>query len=323
MEREKELLNHSGLIRGTVVLWLTFLWVTLVPLAGPIVIVMTPLPILYYGLRLERARFLAAMALALAGSAGLLTFLGHPVSLPVLLLIGFTGTLLAEILRKGYPVGETVLIPSLALFFCGLGFLVAYTLTSGLGLFASVEKYVAAVIRENLKLYEQMNFSPEQVALIRENAADITAFITGIFPAMALAGAAVTVWLNLLAGRWLFRRTGAAGFPDLGDLALWKAPEKLVWLLIAAGGAMLTPWEELATIGLNVLILCGLVYLFQGLAIAAFLFKCKQVPVVVRVLFYMLTLIQQYLLIAVIAVGLFDLWFDFRKKIAGIKDVQA
>ena len=40
------------------------------------------------------------------------------------------------------------------------------------------------------------------------------------------------------------------------------------------------------TVGMNLLIVCGLIYLFQGLAIAAFFFRQKRVPLVLRWLFY-------------------------------------
>ena len=113
------------------------------------------------------------------------------------------------------------------------------------------------------------------------------------------------------------------GFPEFGDLTLWKAPEKLVWLLITSGLMMLAPVEILETVGINLLILCCLVYLFQGLAIAGFFFRCKKVPVFFRWLFYMLIVVQQYMVILVIAFGLFDIWIDFRKRIAGITDVHA
>jgi uncharacterized protein YybS (DUF2232 family) len=128
-----------------------------------------------------------------------------------------------------------------------------------------------------------------------------------------------TVLVNLLAGRLLFRRNGVA-FPDFGDLAAWKAPERLVWILIAAGGLVIVPMEGTAIVGMNLLILCGLAYLFQGLAIAAFFFRQKRIPVLFRWLFYALLLIQQYMLIIVIAFGLFDMWVDFRKRIGGVKD---
>jgi hypothetical protein len=37
----------------------------------------------------------------------------------------------------------------------------------------------------------------------------------------------------------------------------------------------------------------------------------------------MLIVVQQYMVILVIAFGLFDIWIDFRKRIAGITDVHA
>jgi hypothetical protein len=59
------------------------------------------------------------------------------------------------------------------------------------------------------------------------------------------------------------------------------------------------------------------------LAIASFFFRQKQVSVMFRLLFYGLILIQQYMLIIVIAFGLFDMWVDFRKRIGGIGNVPA
>jgi len=40
-------------------------------------------------------------------------------------------------------------------------------------------------------------------------------------------------------------------------------------------------------------------------------------------LFYLLILVQQYMVVFVIALGLFDIWVDFRKRIKGITDVHA
>lgn len=310
------------MIRGVAVFSLTLLFVMLIPFVGPIVIIMTPLPILYRYARLGRMKGAIALAIALAAVYGILNLAGQHVNLFVLLTICLTGVMIAEVLKGRFSVEKTFALASGALFFSGIGLLLFQAFRMDTAPWRIVETYVAGVIRENLRLYEQLNISPEQVGLVRENAAQITAFFTGIFPALALSGAVITVWLNILAGQSLFRRNGAP-FPDFGDLSRWKAPEKLVWLLIAAGGMMLAPWEIVETIGTNILIVCSLVYLFQGLAIAAFFFRRKQVPVVVRWLFYLLLAVQQYTIVAVIAFGLFDIWVDFRKRIGGIKDLQA
>ena len=307
------------MIRGGAILTFTFLFVALIPIIGPVVVILTPLPTLYYCSRLGRRSGLMVLTVSFLATYGILGLLGQGTNLPVLSMIGFAGVLLSEVLKRNLSVEKTFLLASLALFCCGAGFVLYHAFRAGIAPWRMLELYVAGIVRENIKLYAQLNISEEQVRLIRESAPQITYLFTGIFPALALSGAVFTVWVNLLAGRLLFRRNGVA-FPDFGDLAAWKAPERLVWILIAAGGMVIVPMEGATIVGMNLLILCGLIYLFQGLAIAAFFFRQKRVPVMFRWLFYALLLVQQYMLIIVIAFGLFDMWVDFRKRIGGIKN---
>ncbi len=310
------------MIRGIAILSLTLLIVALIPFVGPVVIIMTPLPIIYFFSRLGRVRGLAALAVAFIIAFVLISLLGHHANISVLSMIGFTGVMLSEVLDRRYSIEKTFTIASLVLFFCGAGFVLHSAFVSGIAPWRVVELYIGGIIAENLRLYEQLNVTAEQIALIRENAPQIIGFFTIIFPALALSGAVLTVWLNLLAARSLLRRD-AGEFPDFGDLSLWKAPERLVWLLIAAGGMMLLPIDIIDSVGLNILIGCCLIYLLQGLAIVGFFFKRKRAPLLLRWLFYTLIAVQQYMVILVIAFGLFDIWVDFRKRIAGIKDVPA
>ena len=322
MEREKVFYMKNGMIRGVAVLSLTLLVVILIPFIGPVAVIMTPLPILYFCFRLGRIQGLASLAIAFLVVSGILSLLGRPASISVLTMISLTGVLLAEVLRRRYTIEKTFAVASLILFFFGIGFVLYYTLQTGTAPLRLVEMYITGIIKENLKLYEQMNISEDQIQMIRENIPEITRFFASIFPALTLSGAILTVWLNVLSGRLLLRRY-AVGFPDFGDLTLWKAPDKLIWLLITSGLMVLAPVDILEIVGINLLIICCLVYLFQGLAIAGFFFRLKKVPVIFRWLFYMLIVVQQYMAIVVIAFGLFDLWVDFRKRIARIKDAPA
>ncbi|MHB9098364.1 MAG: DUF2232 domain-containing protein [Syntrophales bacterium] len=313
---------HNEVIQGVAILSLTLLIVTLIPFAGPAVIIMTPLPILYYCSRLGRMRGVAALAVAFLAVSGILTFLGHRANISVLVMIAFTGVMLSELLRRRYSIEKTFILASLALFFCGVGFVLYSAFLSGVAPWRMVELTMEGIIGENLKLYEQLNISEDQIVMIRENAPQIVDFFTGIFPALALSGAVLTIWLNVMTGRSLLGRN-AALFPDFGDLCLWKAPEKLVWLLIVSGAMTLAPGDILDMVGMNLLIVCCLVYLFQGMAIIGFFFRQKKVPRMMRMLVYTLIVVQQYMVILVIVFGLFDMWIDFRKRIAGIKDVPA
>ena len=319
---KKGLVIDSEVIRGIAVLSLTILIVALIPFVGPVVIIMTPLPVLYYYSRLGRMRGLAALAVAFGTVSGVLTLLGHRANISVLLMIAFTGVMLSEILKRRYSIEKTFILASLALFFCGVGFVLYMALLSGVAPWRMVELTIEGIVGENLKLYEQLSISEDQIGIIRENAPQIIVFFTGIFPALALSGAVLTVWLNVLTGRSLLGRN-ADLFPDFGDLCLWKAPEKLVWLLIVSGAMTLAPGDILDIVGINLLIVCCLVYLFQGLAIAGFFFRQRKIPRLLRWLFYILIVVQQYMVILVIAFGLFDIWIDFRKRIARINDVTA
>ncbi len=309
------------MIQGIAILTLTLLAVALIPFIGPIAIIMTPLPILYYCFRLGGMQGLAALAVAFLVASGILNLLGRSANMSAFIMIGFTGVMLSETLKRRYSLEKTFTLASLTLFFCGVGFVLYYASQAGVAPWRMVEMYIEGTIKENLKLYAQMNISEDQITVIRENTMEITRFFTDIFPALTLSGAILTVWLNVLAGRSLLRRH-IGKFPDFGDLALWKAPEKLVWLLIVSGSMTLAPIQILDTAGVNILIVCCLIYLFQGLAITSFFFRHKQVPVIFRWLFYVLIVVQQYMVILVIAVGLSDMWIDFRKRMTGIKDAH-
>jgi len=309
------------MLRGIAVLTLTLLVVALIPLVGPIAVIMTPLPILYFCFRLGNTEGLASLVVAFLLAYGILNLLGRPAHVSAFIVIGMTGILLSETLKRRYSIEKTFAIASLMLFFSGIGFVLYHAAQAGVAPLRVVEIYIETAIKDNLALYAQMNISEDQMTMLRENTGEISRFFTEIFPGLTLSGAILTVWLNVLAGRALLRKD-TGGFPDFGDLTLWKAPEKLVWLLIASGSMTLAPVAILDTIGINVLIVCCLIYLFQGLAVAAFFFRHKQVPVMFRGFFYLLIAINQYTAIFIIAVGLADLWIDFRKRMTRIKDVQ-
>ncbi len=105
------------MIRGVAILTLTLLVVVLIPFIGPVAIIMTPLPILYFCFRLGRIRGLAALTIAFLVVSGILGLLGRPANLSVLIMIGLTGVMLAEVLQRRYSIEKTFVLASLALVF--------------------------------------------------------------------------------------------------------------------------------------------------------------------------------------------------------------
>ena len=65
--------------------------------------------------------------------------------------------------------------------------------------------------------------------------------------------------------------------------------------------------------GSNLLLVLGTVYFFQGLAIVAFYFERWRVPLFVRGFVYAVFFLGRVVSMGVAVLGLFDVWFDFRK----------
>jgi uncharacterized protein YybS (DUF2232 family) len=95
----------------------------------------------------------------------------------------------------------------------------------------------------------------------------------------------------------------------------WKSPDWFIAFFILAGLLSLFQQKLLETIGLNLLIIVGQVYFFQGLAIISVFMHERQWPGLIRWPIYILILIQIYIMIIVAGFGLFDTWFNFRKRI--------
>ena len=308
-------------VQGVAISTLSFLSVVLIPLAGAIVIVLTPLPVLFYYTKLGRFRGGVVFAVSLTLVLLILNLIHPDIIFPLLLLMlaGGTGIMIAEVLRRPWTVERTLIIPVVILLACCGCLLLLSAYQTGQPPLRLIESYILSSIGENIKLYEQMNISSEQLTLIRDHSGPIAALLTRIFPAMLLVGASLFIWLNIFAARRLFQKYGLH-YPEFGDLSLWKAPEKMVWLLIGAGGMLLVETGAVKYTGLNLLITCLFVYLLAGLSVIGYFFKVKKVPVFFKILFYVLIMIQQYLLLVVMALGLFDLWADFRKLIKPAQD---
>ncbi len=314
MSKERGAFFKSNFFTGIAVSSLAFLAASLIPLLGAFFFILTPLPIIYYYSKTGRIQGFAIFLISLFLVAIVLTFSGSIANLPFLFITGFLGLFLSEIFRRNYSIERTVVYPVTVILMLWCSFIVLQSLSAGEDPWHLVEDYIGRNIQDSIQFYAQLDIPADQIDLIKNNFKEITNFLANIFPSLVLVSASFIVWLNILAAREIFQRTGM-WYPDFGDLSRWKAPEGLIWLLIAAGGLLLVPVSLARIVSLNLVIVCLFVYLLQGLSIISFLFKTKNVHRSFRILCYFLIFVQQYIILLLVAVGVFDLWVDFRKFI--------
>jgi len=303
---------------GIAFISLAFLTVALVPFVGSFVIVLVPLPVMFFLEKLGRLRGFTVLTISLLIEDVVLRLFSAEGDISFFLLLSYVGIVIHEILKKSLTIERTVLLSVLAGAGLSLIMLLFQSALLGQMPWTLVADYITKSFQESIELSAQMGAQGEQIKFIKDNLPIITRSLLYVFPALTLVGLSFVIWLNLIIARKLFTANGLP-YPDFGELIRWKAPEITVWFFIAAGTIVLIPPVlgfkilEMFIPGLNILIVCCFVYFLQGLAVFEYYFKTRQVPRMLRFLFYFFLMLQQYLILLVVSAGLFDLWLDFRK----------
>ncbi len=281
-----------------------------VPVAGFFSALFIPLPVLYYRSKLGRQHGLmvpaAAMGIIAAVMGGITA---DTLFFAELLIIGF---ILGELLQWQLTIEKTIGYACLGVLACGMAALFFYSVISHTGITDLVGQYVSKNLDITLSLYQEMGVSSDHISQIKQAMDQIQYVLVRILPALSICSTLFIAWANLMMARAVMTARSMK-FPDFGNLALWSAPEPLVWVAIAGGMALMIPAKGVKIVGMNVLLVLAAVYFFQGLAIVSHYFEKKAFPRMFRMFFYALMAIQQFLILLVIAIGFFDMWMNFRK----------
>lgn len=288
-----------------------FLSITFVPLAGFFAGILTPLPtalaLIKFGL--PTASFVPAVS-GLFGSL-VLFLMDMSLSIPYLLAFLAMGMVLGYGMRQSWPSEKIVGLSSLVVVTMS-GILLAVTLMETNGEFVRMlEEDFSKAISMTLK---QLGKPSAEIQELENSILATVPVMVRIMPGITISCTIGISWLNMLFARRYCRTSSLTACP-IEDLTRWKAPEALVWLVIASGLVLIAPLPDLKYPALNAVVVLGCIYFLQGLAIASFFLAKWKFPFFVRALIYSLLTLQQFASIATAMVGLFDMWFDFRKML--------
>ena len=303
--------TRRDLIRGVAFALFFFSASVFLPIVGFFFALFIPVPILFY--RVKRGRRNGAIIAGASGGLMLLLLAGGPSGDGLfffgLLLLGLA---LGEGLDQGLPVERTVLYACGAVLGCATVLLLFHTSLSGVNLVPFLSDYIRQNLELSIALYQQMGVPPAQLDAIRNLLDLIHQTLLRLLPALVVSATLMVAWTTLLLGLSLLR-VRAVPVTDPGPLNRWRVPEPLIWGVIGCGGLLLLPDTGLRLVGINGLIVLLTVYFFGGIAVVSFFFQKRRLPLALRFLFYALIAIQQLLVLIVVAIGLFDMWFNFRK----------
>lgn len=213
---------------------------------------------------------------------------------------------------RGRP-GLAVAVPAGLIFVLVMAGIFSVAHEHGVAVGAVVSGWADGVVSESIRASAGV-FTGKELSDFKDMLALVRDRMVMLFPALVLTGAAFMLWLNLL----IIAVRGRAA--HLGE---WRSPEVMIGLFILAGLLTILPMQGVSTVGLNLLVVVGQVYFFQGIAIVSVFMAERGWPLLVRWPLYILIVIQIYMMVIVAGLGLFDAWFDFRKRIRTPKgDIQ-
>jgi uncharacterized protein YybS (DUF2232 family) len=280
-----------------------------IPVLGQALALFTPVPLIIVYVRNGKSEGLAALGI----STGVVAFLaGWQVAALLLFSFGLMAAGTAEGMRRRWKPESAALLGGL-LPVAVLGILAIYYFGhSGKNPVASVEAYLRGSIAEAARFYTSLGLA-EMAAAVNTVTDTFVHYLVRLIPGIVIATSVLQAACCYGLSRLIIsRKPGTAPAPSGVSLAAWHAPDAWVWGLIVALALIMVPNEPAKFAGWNLVILYAVVYLTQGIAIVEHYLRKARIQAVVRGLLHALILALPTV-VFVIALGVVDIWADFRK----------
>jgi len=280
------------------------------PAATPFVL-LVPLPGLIVAARGSLTE--CGLWLFLATSAVTAT-LGSDAAFGFVLPFGLPTLGMALGIRRSWSFERTALVGVAAWSFGALTLsLLAYGDVAGI--VTAARQQLTSSVDMVMATYGSIGAPDSAVAAMQAERDTLVSGLLEVLPALVVLTAALIVIANLVLLRNWTDMSGQV------NLRLWQAPDFLIWALIVTGFGIFLPSPGVPAIARNLFLVVLGCYFCQGLAIVSYYLERFRLPRGLRVAGYVLIAVQHVATAMVVALGVFDLWGNFRRLNAGPADV--
>ncbi|MBF0615020.1 MAG: DUF2232 domain-containing protein [Magnetococcales bacterium] len=303
-----------GWITNPVVAGTQALVLMVLPMVVPLLLplqLFAPLPVLLTALWGGSRSAWIGTAIPVVGA----TLLGDGLRFPVSAFLFYFGfpVLAARMVRMGWRVTHCM---GLA-FLLGVGGMLLFfvwTLAMGIDFQADVAMKLEAFKANVLASVAKNGGDAVLLADVRSALEPILALMALLLPGFVVAAWFLLQVSNLLAARSLVMQWGGSGLFQSEDLTEWRLPFVLVWVVIGAMVPTYALTGFVHVLGANLVLVVAVLYFMQGMAIVQAFFRHYAVTGVLRGLFYVALFLWHHVTLLVTALGLFDVWVDFRHR---------
>ena len=281
----------------------------IIPVLGQALVLFTPVPIIVTYVRDGRAEGLTAL---LATGAIVAALLGWHIAAILFFSFGLMAIGTGEGMHRRLRPESIVVIGGL-LPIAAAGVVLSYYLAHmGKNPVTLLEGHLRDSLAEAARLYSSLGLK-DMASLVTSVTDTFVHYLVRLVPGITVATSLIqAACCFTLARAAILRKTGAVSISPQPSLAAWHAPDAWVWGLIAALALIMVPNEVARWTGLNCAIVFSVVYLVQGIAIVEHVLRKARIKAVARSLIHALILALPTI-VFVIALGVVDIWADFRK----------
>jgi len=250
-------------------------------------------------------------ALAAASTLGALYASGihEPHQLVFIGVLAAAGLLLAACARRGLPASVTASLAAALVLAVAGGYLLAGGMDELTRMLASRIDELKRLETEH-RLSQSLGLSSIEFNHALEQTGRLWALLLpSLFALKWIVVIATNCWLASV----LFQE-GEGGFPAFSEFAVWRVHPVGAWVLALALVLMVTRWKPAFDAGVNLAFPLALAYTVQGFAVSRYVAQAFHIRGLVQAAVLVLLILMPILVTTVMAVGLLDVWYDFRLR---------
>jgi len=309
-------MNYRPIIIATIQTIGLFVAGFAIPLLGQFVALFTPVPLILISMRNGKRDGL----ITLLASSAIVGILGGWMAGAILFFsFGLMALGTSEGMRRNLKPEQTSLLGGL-LPVAALGLIAAFYFSlNNKNPVVLAEAYLRNSVAEAAKLYISMGLT-EMAATATAVSDSFIHYLVRLIPGITITTSVMQAACCYGIARTIIARKPAADPATIQpSLVLWYAPDAWVWGLIAALTLIAVPQETARLLGWNLAILFLAIYLVQGDAIVEHYLRKAHIKTFARGLIHAFFLAMPSI-VFIIALGVVDIWSDFRKVRGPIKN---
>ncbi len=237
-----------------------------------------------------------------------------PVLIVLLLMFVVVPYIFSILISKKISLAKAIYYPVLTTFFVIFVMTIGYLYYNKIDVSSLLNSYHASILKNMTNVYRQMGITSLTTAKMQLIISRLIKDILLLLPSIVITFSWMGLWSGFIILKKFSKRKYREFFKNNENLSLWKSSDFLILFLLSGFIIAIFSNGAYKFIGYNIIFLSSSLYLVQGLTIISFFFNKLNINLFLRTLIYVLIFIfNNPLLLFVIFMGIFDLWFNFRK----------